>query len=68
MREGARNYGDYDRCMLAVPFSLPLHLAWTFWSLGKKNEAIQLINEVVHYREKKIGSDYPHTVQSIQVL
>ncbi len=44
------------------------NLAWTFWSLDRKKEAIQLMSEVVQYSEKRKGSDHPHTVQSIHVL
>ena len=43
------------------------NFAWTFWSLDLK-EAIQLMSEVFQYRQKKIGSDHPNTVQSIRIL
>ncbi|WP_375449180.1 tetratricopeptide repeat protein, partial [uncultured Nostoc sp.] len=44
------------------------NLAFTFWSLDLKKEAIQLMSEVVQYSEKKIGSDHPDTIQSIHTL
>ncbi len=47
---------------------LKLILAFTFWSLDLKNKAIDLMSEVVEYRERRIGSDHPETIQSIFTL
>ena len=44
------------------------NIALTFWSLDLKKEAIQVTSEVVQYRQKKIGPDHPHTIQSIHTL
>ena len=44
------------------------NLACTFWSLDMRKEAIQLMSEVVEFREKNIGSYHPDTVTSIRVL
>lgn len=37
-------------------------LAFTFWSLDSKNEAIELKIEVVQHRQENIGSDHPNTI------
>ena len=44
------------------------NLAWKFWSLDLKKDAIQLMSEVVQSRQKTIGSDHPDTIRSIHVL
>ena len=38
------------------------NLAFTFWSLDLKSKAIELMSEVVEYRQEKIGSDHLDTI------
>ena len=43
------------------------NLAWTFWSLDLKKEAIQLMRSG-SVPSEKMGSDHPHTIESIHAL
>ena len=44
------------------------NLAITFWARDQRNQAIQLMTEVVQCRREKIGSDHPLTINSIHTL
>lgn len=44
------------------------NLAFVFWGLGFRGQAIQLMIEVVERRREEIGADHPDTLQSICTL
>lgn len=55
--------------VLGLKYSFMLNsmnnLTFIFWCLNLKNKANELMSEVVEHSQKKIGSDYPHIIQSI---
>jgi hypothetical protein len=45
-----------------------VNLAQTWKSQGRDEEAVTLMQKAVNLRKEKLGSDHPHTVQSIEIL
>jgi hypothetical protein len=44
------------------------NLAWTLKDLGRNDEAVKLMGEVVQLSIKNLGVDHPDTTASVQAL